>query len=120
MLPLVTFEATVLAMFSAGIFPAMACYLAGVRDTKQLFKIGGYAAIGWILTFSLQPAISHAEDSYLRRMMHAPMLGYDWHIPASCVSAVLALVGVVFLPAQVKVSMNESSESQPERPTSSQ
>ena len=102
LLALLKFDMPILAMISAGLLPAIACWLAGMTNKKQLAKIAGYAAIGWMLTFMLQPAIAQTTASHVRRIMTMPLLGHDWHIPASFTSTLLALIGVYFATARVE------------------
>jgi hypothetical protein len=97
-LALLKFDAPVLAMISAGLFPAIACWKTGMIENRQVAKIAGYAAIGWMLTFMLQPVAAQTSASHLRRILTLPLLGHEWHVPASAVSTLLALVGVCFAP----------------------
>ncbi len=108
LLVLLKFDAPILAMFSAGLFPAVACWLAGITDKKQIAKIAGYAAFGWMLTFMLQPTVSQSAESHVRRILTLPLLGLDWHIPSSLVSTLLALIGVFFMPENQTRSTTES------------
>ena len=90
----------------AGLIPCAACWLAGIRDPKQLAKISAYAFIGWALTFALQPAVAQSAASHAQRIAGLPLVGREWHIPATVVSTLLALIGTTFCP----VSNSESNE----------
>jgi hypothetical protein len=89
-------DAPFLAMLCARAFPAATCWMAGISDTKQLCKIASYAAIGWLLTVLLEPAIAQSPAQRLRHIVALPLVGYDWHLLASIVSTLLALVGAWF------------------------
>ena len=91
-------DAPILAMLSAGVFPAIWCRMSGITDKKQLGKIAAYAAVGWILTYMLKPSVAGFAASHTRQILTLPLLGYGWHIPASVVSTLLALVGAYFVP----------------------
>ncbi|MBN1587912.1 MAG: hypothetical protein JW888_00190, partial [Pirellulales bacterium] len=77
---------------------AVGCWMSGITDKKQLAKIAAYAAVGWALTFVLQPSIAQSASSHARRILALPLVGYDWHIVASLVSTLLALIGAYFVP----------------------
>ncbi len=61
--------------------------------------IAAYAAIGDALTFTLQPVAVHSPASHAQRIVNLPLLGQEWHIPASFDSTLLTLIRVGFLPA---------------------
>lgn len=95
---MITFDAPMLAAFAAGLLPLAACWLAGLHDSKQLAKIAAYAFVGWMLTFDLQPAVTQSAASHAQRIAGLPLVGREWHVPASIVSTLLALIGVAFCP----------------------
>lgn len=104
LLLMLKFDAPILGMLCAALFPALACRLSGVCDRKQLVKIAFYAGGGWMLMFMLQPVVSQSAASHAERIVALPLMGNDWHIPTSIVSTLLALVGVCFIPAQAMQS----------------
>jgi hypothetical protein len=104
LLLMLLFVTPIFAMLSAGAFPTIACRIAGIDDKKQLLKIAVYGAVGWILMFMLQPSISQPLTLRLQRIVEMPLVGYDWHIPASVVSTILALVGAWFAPLNSKTA----------------
>ena len=95
---MLAFDAPMLAALAAAIVPCAACWLAGLRDPKQLAKISVYAFIGWALTFGLQPAVAQSAASHAARISGLPLVGREWHIPATIVSTLLALIGTAFAP----------------------
>jgi len=95
---MLTFDAPMLAALAGGLLPTVTCWLAGLRDKKQLSKIASYAAVGWILTFALQPAMAQSAASHAQRIAALPLVGREWHIPASVASTLLALIGAAFSP----------------------
>ncbi len=95
---MLAFDAPTLAALAAGLIPCAACRLAGIRDPKQLAKISAYAFIGWALTFALQPAVAQSAASHAQRIAGLPLVGREWHIPATAVSTLLALIGTAFCP----------------------
>lgn len=101
---MLTFDAPMLAALAAGLLPTVTCWLAGLRDQKQLAKIALYAAVGWMLTFALQPAVAQSAASHAQRIAALPLVGLEWHIPASVVSTLLALIGVAFSPLPTSTS----------------
>lgn len=102
LLGLLKFDAPILAMLSAGVVPAIACWLAGMTDKQQLAKIAVYAALGWMLPFMLQPVVAQSAASHAQRIMSLPLLGHEWHILASFLSTLLALIGVYFAPVNTE------------------
>jgi hypothetical protein len=114
LLVLLKFDAPILAMLSAGLFPAIACWLTGTVGIKQVGKIAGYAAMGWLPAFMLQPAIAQSSASHVRRILTLPLLGHDWHIPASLVSTLLALIGVYFAPMRAEFTKDNRVGRNPE------
>lgn len=99
---LLTFNAFVLPMLSAALFPAIACWKTGKIEFNQIAKIAGYAALGWLLGSMLQPMIVESPAQHSQRILAMPLVGRDWHIPASALSTLLALVGVSFAPLQTE------------------
>ena len=95
---MLAFDAPVFAALAAAVIPCVACWLAGIRDPKQLAKICVYAFIGWTLTFALQPAVAQSAASHAQRIAGLPLVGREWHIPATIVSTLLALIGTAFCP----------------------
>ena len=95
---MLAFDAPMLAALAAGTIPCAACWLAGIRDPKQLAKISAYAFIGWSLTFALQPAVAQSAASHAQRIAGLPLVGREWHIPATVISTLLALIGTAFCP----------------------
>ena len=95
---MLAFDAPMLAALAAGTIPCAACWLAGIRDPKQLAKISAYAFIGWSLTFALQPAVVQSAASHAQRIAGLPLVGREWHIPATVISTLLALIGTAFCP----------------------
>ncbi len=109
LLLLLKLESPALAMLTAGIVPAIACWLSGITDKRQLVKIAIYGGTGWVLTFMLQPAIAQSAASHTQRIATLPLFGNDWHIPASIVSTLLALIGVYFVPDKLNpMSLNQT------------
>ena len=98
LLAMLKFDAPVFALLSAAVFPTFAVWIAGLIDRKQLAKIAAYAAVGWALTFMLQPISGQSSTSRARRVAESPLVGHEWHVPASCVSTLLALIGTGFAP----------------------
>ena len=95
---MLAFDAPMFAALAAGTIPCAACWLAGIRDPKQLAKISAYAFIGWSLTFALQPAVAQSAASHAQRIAGLPLVGREWHIPATVISTLLALIGTAFCP----------------------
>lgn len=116
LLALLKLDAPILAMLSAGLFPAIACWKTGIADNRQVAKIAGYAAMGWLLTFMLQPITAQSSASHVRRILTSPLLGQDWHIPASVVSTLLALVGAYFAPLMTESTTTKQPGDIPQKP----
>lgn len=95
---MLAFDAPMLAALAAGLLPPTASWFAGLRDAKQLAKIALYGFVGWVLTFALQPAVAQSAASHAQRIAGLPLVGREWHIPASVVSTLLAMIGVAFSP----------------------
>ena len=98
LLMLVKFEASFFALLSIAIFPAFACWMSGLTDSKQLCKIAAYASTGWMLAYMLQPVVSQSSLSRAARIAKLPLLGHEWHIFACFISTLLALTGAFFVP----------------------
>jgi hypothetical protein len=98
---MIKFDAPIFALIAAGFLPSATCWLTGLRDLKQLAKISLYSTVGWALTFALQPAVAQSAASHAQRIAGSPLVGREWHIPASVVSTLLALIGVAFSPPQL-------------------
>ncbi|MEL6109742.1 MAG: hypothetical protein AAFU85_27340 [Planctomycetota bacterium] len=96
---MLAFDLPLFAALLAAVAPGVACWFsAELRDPSQLVKIGVYALIGWALTFALQPVISQDAASKAARIVELPLVGFEWHLVASVVSTLLAIVGAVFAP----------------------
>ena len=92
------FRAPFLAMVSAAVFPAVACWISGISNRKQLAKIAAYGAIGWMLASMLRPIVGQTPVLRAARIADLPLLGFEWLLFASFVSTLLALVGAYFAP----------------------
>jgi hypothetical protein len=104
------FDAPILALLSAATFPVFAGWVAGLHDRKQLAKIAVYAALGWALTFMLQPVTVQYPSSRASRIAESPLVRCEWQIPASAVSSLLVMVGVGFVPASCLNQPNGDSD----------
>ena len=109
LLMLIKFEAPLFAMIAAGLFPAVACRISGVKNKKQLAKIAAYGLIGWTLASMLQPVICQSSISRAARIVNLPLFGHEWHIFASFVSTLLALVGAYFVSTDDKIQNFDKS-----------
>jgi len=98
LLALLKFDAPFVALISAGVFPPFACWMSGIKNIKQLCKVGVYGTFGWMLASMLLPVVSQSSDSRAARIAELPLLGHEWHIFASFVSTLLALTGTCFIP----------------------
>lgn len=107
---LMTFRIPFLAVVTAGLFPVIACRYSGVNGGRQLAKIGIYSGLGWFLTFSLQPAVAMSSDQRVRRIATQSLLGNEWHLPASAVSTLMALVGVSFVPSEYMTPASKTTD----------
>lgn len=85
----------VLAVLAASVLPVVCCSVAGFQNPKLLAKIAIYAAIGWGLTFVLQPQISQSSTSSSLRVASATFAGYGWYLPCSFVSCLMAMTAGV-------------------------
>jgi hypothetical protein len=94
----IQFDVAFFELVSATCFPSLACRIAGITDKKQLAKIAVYAGIGWMITYFLGPAVTQSAASHAQRIAASPLIGNEWHIATSLASALLALVGVYFIP----------------------
>ena len=83
----VRFDAAIPAFVSAALLPSAACYFAGVRDLRILARIALYAAIGWSITFPLDPQVAQVAGHYYSRVARAPLVGYEWYIACSCAAS---------------------------------
>ena len=110
LLTLLKFDAPFVALISAGAFPAFACWMSGIKNNKQLCKVGVYGTIGWMLAYMLQPVISQSSVSRAARIAELPLLGHEWHIFASFVSTLLALTATCFIPVGDTVRGNDEAE----------
>ncbi|MEN1681798.1 MAG: hypothetical protein AAGJ46_19630 [Planctomycetota bacterium] len=80
------------AMLAAIILPMSGCYAAGLKSRKTLFKVAAYSALGWWLTWMLQPSIARASTS-----PRAVVEDY-WVVACGCVAGLLAFVAAAFAP----------------------
>jgi hypothetical protein len=88
------------AIAAATVLPVASCYFAGLRSSPLLAKIAAYAAVGWCATFVLAPSVDGVVN--WERSANSPLVGYEWYIPCSVVSSLLAVVGVAFIRCEDK------------------
>jgi hypothetical protein len=84
---------------AAAAFPAFGAYLGGVRDRALLAKIAGYALLGWLLCFVLQPQVSRSAN--LSPSIDGEFGGKYWHLFCFIPSTVLAVVALLFAPERL-------------------
>jgi hypothetical protein len=102
-------DTSLVALIGAAIFPTVCLVVAGLQSRSQLFKIAGYALIGWTLCFILAPTTSQRPQNRASRIAADPLVGKGWYIPCAVVSWVMASVGVAFSPLN-GLSKHESME----------
>ena len=93
-----TLDSALLAWISAAAFPMIALVLAGIREYSFLLKVGGYALLGWVLCFILEPAVSQSAANRALRIASDPLAGKGWYIACYVSSWILASVAVAFRP----------------------
>ena len=84
------------SLIAAAAFPAFGAYLGGIRDRGLLAKIAGYALLGWLLCFALQPEISRSASS--TPTIYDEFSGKLWHLVCFVPSTLLAAVALLFAP----------------------
>ncbi|PHR92790.1 MAG: hypothetical protein COA78_33215 [Blastopirellula sp.] len=67
--------------------PVIACYRCGLRNRTQLFKVGAYAAFGWLLVFLLLPQFSNLRA-----------INFEQVVICSFISALIVLPGAWAIP----------------------
>ncbi|TWT65924.1 hypothetical protein Pla123a_48350 [Posidoniimonas polymericola] len=63
----------------------------------MLAKVAFLAAIGWGLTYALEPQVSQSWLSHWQRTAASPFAGYGWFVACGAVSSLLAMVGAAFV-----------------------
>jgi hypothetical protein len=92
-------DANTPSVVAAAAFPVLGAYIGGIRDRCLLAKIAGYALLGWLLCFILQPQVS-------RVVSRSPSIddqfgGKLWHLFCFVPSSLLAIVAVLFAPGRL-------------------
>jgi len=84
------FNSDVPAILAATMLPTFGAMVGGVRNRRQLLKVAMFALIGWLLGYTLQPAISGRHNADI------PSIIENWVATAFVPSSLLALIGASF------------------------